>query len=170
MKLLFFIEITAIVWFALVGGPTQATIQHGLGVDDHAMHVAAFLVMSSTALLVWTPASVIPVLMGVAASIELAQTYVPGRQSSAIDFLASGAGIFAAILLARFVWPRFLLTVAPRLIRHEDMVRSAPEDYVPVRLPDHDGDEMGRLVLKQDRMLMLAPNSARRVGLSNSYE
>lgn len=108
MKMLFFIEMTAIVWFALVGQPAQAAIQHTLGVDDHAMHMAAFLVASSTALLVWAPAAVISVLLGAAASIELVQAYVPGRQPSAVDFLASGAGIVVGMLVVRLVWPRII--------------------------------------------------------------
>lgn len=105
MKLLFIVEMVAIGWFALAGRPVQAVVQHALGVDDRAMHMVAFLVVSSTALLVWAPVTVISVcwtlpprsnwcrFMSRAGNPRLSTSWLPALELSR----AFGVGL---------VWPR----------------------------------------------------------------
>jgi hypothetical protein len=115
LKALFWCQALAITWFALWGGEEQARLQWLFGLDDHAMHLAAFLLASTTAFLLWAPLGAVAVLLAMsAASIELAQALLPARQPSLTDFSASSLGIVAGAVAARLVWPVIASRVSRR--------------------------------------------------------
>ena len=80
---------------------------------DKVAHIAAYLVLTiiPAAVLPRTTAvrSVMLFLIAIGAGVELAQSYIPGRQGSAADMLANAAGIVLGAWAGRQIWRRLIL-------------------------------------------------------------
>ncbi|WP_419696293.1 VanZ family protein [Mesorhizobium muleiense] len=111
LAILFAFEVVSIAWFALLGRSVQGNLQYLLHVDDHIMHMAAFMTAGLTAFLLWPPMESTALLFVGAASIEIVQRFIPGRESSLADFAASlsgGAlGAAAALIVAASLRSQF---------------------------------------------------------------
>ncbi|GAA2830906.1 hypothetical protein EDC40_11760 [Aminobacter aminovorans] len=100
---LFVCELSAILWFALLGEQAQTQLQGLMGINDLVIHVIAFFVASTTAFIIWAPPQPALFLALAAGGIEIAQFFLPERQPSILDFTASSLGIVAGAI-TYLVW------------------------------------------------------------------
>ena len=103
------LEVACIAWLASFGHVQQAQMQSVFLFGDKAAHMLAFLVTGLTASIasrspIWSAL----VLAGVAGGVEVMQAFVTGRTASALDLVASLAGIAAGLALGTALWPILL--------------------------------------------------------------
>ena len=87
----FFVALVAILILSLTPGDSLP----GVGVSDKIQHLTAYAVLGALAILgyrktPWTRVALALIVLG--ASVELAQSFVPGRHSEWLDGLANAIG------------------------------------------------------------------------------
>jgi len=104
------------VWLALAAAVFVVALLPNAGPPsawgaDKVVHFAVFMVLAAVPAMVLSRGRAMlgaeVFLLGIGLSIELAQSFIPGRVGSGADFLADVLGVLVGVAVGRLLWRRF---------------------------------------------------------------